>query len=102
MRHVLKGAPLLLALWLMVLGQSPLQAASGGHEPGEPYLSETGHPLAPETFPKRPRLLLEWGEPFLKTGPLSKGFKAFPIKKSFHRGGWVILGSPNQENRPWD
>ncbi len=30
------------------------------------------------------------------------GYKAFPIKKSFHRGGWVILGSPNQENRPWD
>lgn len=59
---------LYLVLALLVISSLQLHAAGGG-------LFSKPKPLAVDAFPERPRPLIEWGDPFLGTGKVQKGFK---------------------------
>jgi hypothetical protein len=74
---------------LILLGMAaPGQAASGGHEEGS-RISDEAIPLQTDVFPERPRMLIEFGEPFLRTGRLSRGIK-LPTGQVWRPALWVF------------
>ena len=62
---------------LLCLGAAPADAVKKTNASGESpsRISDQHLPLQIENHPRRPRPILEIGDPFLKTGPISKGFQ---------------------------
>ncbi len=67
----------LLLCGLLISGGKAVWAANNpdGTEESPSRISDTPIPLQIADHPRRPRPILEVGDPFLKTGPISKGFQ---------------------------